>query len=656
MQYLQGSDSGRDVALSDSSRISILDRWFQNWKKAIERFRVHDKSDCHRHAIAKIHMKRTQNVEARLKLQLSAAQKTAQQVLSLLFASVQYLGQQGFPLRGHENKDGGLYNLVHHRAKTDRSTDVIRFIEGRSNWLSPVIQNEVIEMFGRSLLLDITNELKDADFIGLVADGTTDQSSSEQFSLCLQYVDTNMATANAFVGFYDVASSTGEALALVVKDVLLRFNIPMTKLSGFSFDTAANMSGRHKGVQRRLKDLNPTCVYIPCVNHSLDLVLQEAARDIPTVADILDFVKGVANAVNESAKRTNLHKSLFKDGEVVKKPLSIAPTRWCVRASAMARLLGLYKHMLDVFCAMEDDRGLQGEARSRITGLVKKAELVPTYVALALIQAIFQPCEEVAAVLQGTNGTARSALQSVSLLRSRLQKLRAGGLSRETELATEQAAQLELVEPVVRRRKTPARIRNDDRIGEDFHATSSSEAVRLKSLEALDLVIAGRDSRFDSDDIKVAAAREEYVMEALSSPAEELETDDLNLPACVDTVQLKCELKTLSAGFERCPTNLQEVCAMLNSMEGSSKAMFREVKKALSLILSLPCTVASCERSFSMLRRLKTYLRATIGQRRLNHLALMQIYRDRLENVDVMALQREFVKRTPERMRTFGSV
>ena len=187
----------------------------------------------------------------------------------------------------------------------------------------------------------------------------------------------------------------------------------------------------------------------------------------------------------------------------------------------------------------------------------------------------------------------------------------------------------------MRRRKTPARIRNDDRIGEDFHATSSSEAVRLKSLEALDLVIAGLDSRFDSDDIKVAAAREEYVMEALSSPAEELETDDLNLPACVDTVQLKCELKTLSAGFERCPTNLQEVCAMLNSMEGSSKAMFREVKKALSLILSLTCTVASCERSFSMLRRLKKYLRATIGQRRLFYKQVLCLFTHNQQTFDI---------------------
>ena len=46
---------------------------------------------------------------------------------------------------------------------------------------------------------------------------------------------------------------------------------------------------------------------------------------------------------------------------------------------------------------------------------------------------------------------------------------------------------------------------------------------------------------------------------------------------------------------------------------------------------TLPVTTATAERSFSTLRRLKTYLRNNMGETRLTGLALLNIYR----NVDV---------------------
>ena len=52
---------------------------------------------------------------------------------------------------------------------------------------------------------------------------------------------------------------------------------------------------------------------------------------------------------------------------------------------------------------------------------------------------------------------------------------------------------------------------------------------------------------------------------------------------------------------------------------------FTDVVTALLLFLTLPVTVASAERSFSKLRLIKNYLRSTIGQDRLRHLALLSI-------------------------------
>lgn len=52
------------------------------------------------------------------------------------------------------------------------------------------------------------------------------------------------------------------------------------------------------------------------------------------------------------------------------------------------------------------------------------------------------------------------------------------------------------------------------------------------------------------------------------------------------------------------------------------------ISKLLQIFITLPVTTATGERSFSTLRRLKTYLRNTMGQNRLNSLALLNIHRD----------------------------
>ncbi|KAL8583481.1 hypothetical protein ACOMHN_056291 [Nucella lapillus] len=49
--------------------------------------------------------------------------------------------------------------------------------------------------------------------------------------------------------------------------------------------------------------------------------------------------------------------------------------------------------------------------------------------------------------------------------------------------------------------------------------------------------------------------------------------------------------------------------------------------KLLQLVCTLPITTSKCERSISRLRTLKTYLRSTMGESRLNGLTLMRIHR-----------------------------
>lgn len=61
------------------------------------------------------------------------------------------------------------------------------------------------------------------------------------------------------------------------------------------------------------------------------------------------------------------------------------------------------------------------------------------------------------------------------------------------------------------------------------------------------------------------------------------------------------------------------------------ESLFPNLRIALQILLTLACSVASCERSFSKLKLILNYLRATMGEQRLSDLALLSIERLVLE-------------------------
>ncbi|CAH0551331.1 unnamed protein product [Brassicogethes aeneus] len=56
------------------------------------------------------------------------------------------------------------------------------------------------------------------------------------------------------------------------------------------------------------------------------------------------------------------------------------------------------------------------------------------------------------------------------------------------------------------------------------------------------------------------------------------------------------------------------------------------LKQALLILITIPCTTATVERSFSTLRRVKTWLRSTMGEERLTGLCLMSVHRDLIKS------------------------
>ena len=78
------------------------------------------------------------------------------------------------------------------------------------------------------------------------------------------------------------------------------------------------------------------------------------------------------------------------------------------------------------------------------------------------------------------------------------------------------------------------------------------------------------------------------------------------------------------------------------------KISFLNIYTAFQIFATIPVNSYACERSVSVLRRLKTYLRSTMSDTRLRGLALLNFHREIQLNTEEVI--EEFATRNPRRM------
>ena len=62
--------------------------------------------------------------------------------------------------------------------------------------------------------------------------------------------------------------------------------------------------------------------------------------------------------------------------------------------------------------------------------------------------------------------------------------------------------------------------------------------------------------------------------------------------------------------------------------------VFPNLRIALQIMCTIGVSIASCERSFSKLKLILTYLRASMSETRLSDLAILSIEKQTLESID----------------------
>ncbi|CAC5386793.1 unnamed protein product [Mytilus coruscus] len=76
------------------------------------------------------------------------------------------------------------------------------------------------------------------------------------------------------------------------------------------------------------------------------------------------------------------------------------------------------------------------------------------------------------------------------------------------------------------------------------------------------------------------------------------------------------------------PDVIEKPKSLMSSLAVTNKELYPSIFAIFSILVTKTVTSSTTERSFSALRRLKTYLRSTIVQDRLSSLALIHVHRE----------------------------
>ena len=92
----------------------------------------------------------------------------------------------------------------------------------------------------------------------------------------------------------------------------------------------------------------------------------------------------------------------------------------------------------------------------------------------------------------------------------------------------------------------------------------------------------------------------------------------------------------------------------LKLLSSSQLGLISQVAKLAKLVLLMPATNAVSEQRASVMRRIKTYLRSSMTQTRLNNVMVVHVHNHLTDSVDCVKVLNEFASANEDRKMHFG--
>lgn len=384
------------------------------------------------------------------------------------------------------------------------------------------------------------------------------------------------------------------------------------------------MSSLMKGAVAEVQKVCVNAVWTPCYNHSLNLTLSKTSQ-VKAIRNCMGTLGEVVNFFNFPKRN---HVLLQIVGHQL---VSLCETRWVERHDAILEFLENLDGIVEALETISDwhDQATATKANTLLTSITS-CEFVVSLYSLAKI---LSQSKALSVLLQKQDLCVEKAAEMIENLKSCFQEKRDesenGFLTLYKEaLETMEKLNIEPKMPRITGRQTNRANTPSGSIEEYFRRTIY--------IPMLDHMLLDLQTRFDRHTINCF-----YLFDILPKNLVSKSKDDLketisalyekygNLLNCRSEIRMEGEIrmwqekwKRLKAADKSIPLTYQEA---LNDCDAE---LYPVVDGLLRILGTLPVSVASAERSFSCLKRLKTWLRSTMGQERLTGLALLYMNRD----------------------------
>lgn len=347
---------------------SFVRTGFCNWKKLVEKLAKHGQSashaDCSKKYIDFKLSAQSGGVAEQVKSQHAEKVTQNKKYLEILADISLFLARQGLAFRGHrENKEannrGNFLEISEIFAKYDQNFS--NHFQRQNNYCSHQYQNEFVNIAANHILKEISREVHECGFFSLMVDEAKCHKR-EQLSVAIRFVK-ELVTEERFLGFIDCSTSRdAESLNNLIIQFLREVGLSDLPIIGQSYDGASVMSGRHQGIQAKIKEVHEQAIFVHCLAHRVNLVVKHSCSNFPSISRYFNTLEclhehysqpGNHAAFLEVAKNLGI-KKIHEFG-------SLSSTRWACRYENNRAILSNYDV---VVTALEEEINLSHDKDS----------------------------------------------------------------------------------------------------------------------------------------------------------------------------------------------------------------------------------------------------------------------------------------------------
>lgn len=532
-----------------------------------------------------------------------------------------------------DSSQGNVMALLRLRRDAgDLNTDVI--LNDRAKYTSPTIQNELLSIMSSQVLDGIICAVSKSHF-SIIADETTDVSTTEQLCIAVRYMDMDShKLEERFLKFVCATDVTGLALSAQILKECEELGLDFTKCRGQAYDGGSNMAGSIRGTAALIQNKYPKAIYQHCKSHCLNLVLAKVANSIPEIDHVWTIQADLCAFFSRSAKRTHALAALVNEettlGARKTKLHSLSQTRWIERYDALRTTVALLPAIADTLAMMTRDPRFN-DSRGTASALNEKIGTFRFIMGLTVAEIVITLTNDLCLKLQGRTIDVAQSDEEVRKVKRAIRRYRNEVDFHHDawyEKAVVLATQLD-IQPAVPR--MCARQTNRNNVPATSVSSYFKRAITIPILDTMDQELHTRfpDNTRHSvlllmpscviDESIDVIGWKELILEALS-----FYNDDLPTPAALDM--------ELTIWYNYWNTHIDEVVKCDTAVSAAAKAhdlILENLCAAFKVIAILPITSNEAERSFSRMKLIKSDLRSTMTNERLNSLAILAIHRDK---------------------------